>query len=262
MWQIRTGFGLLGCPLRGGGRGGGRACRKTSSRRFRRLQCAGASTYLGHYFMSLGKHPRAGLCSLCFVQNIHNSTPGFCSHRLRAPPFSFFWVPALAVHVYIRHKQHHTMFYFQPFVHPPPVPFFPSYPPRHCPSIEPAHCLALQGTARGKAAGGVCSLSPPPAINRSAPMSWNNGRSPGAASTARHSLDSPDVSMRGGEFRAQEACSVGDAAACSLGLDWSGRLGRKGGRGGSTVKAIVSADYNGDIKVFIGFWVGSHHAGC
>lgn len=28
------------------------------------------------------------------------------------------------------------------------------------------------------------------------------------------------------------------------------------------VKAIVSADYSGEIKVFVGFWAGSHHAGC
>lgn len=68
--------------------------------------------------------------------------------------------------------------------------------------------------------------------------------------------------MRGGDFRAQEACPVVDATACSSGLNRSGKLGRKGSRGGSMVKAIVSADYSGEIKVFVGFLGGSHHVGC
>lgn len=255
MWQIRTGFGLLGCPLRGGeGRREGRACRKTSSRRWVRVPARDTS------LRPLRSIREPGCVPFDLYKTNTTVLQVFVLISCAHPRSYFFSVPALAVH--ISDTTAHPCFIFSPSLTHLPCPFLFPLPASPLPSIEPAHCLALQGTTRGKATGGVCSLSPPPAINRSAPTSWNNGRSPGAASTARHSLDSPDVSMRGGEFRAQEACSMGDAAACSLGLDWSGKLGRKGGRGGSMVKAIVSADYNGDIKVFIGFWGGSHHVGC
>lgn len=67
---------------------------------------------------------------------------------------------------------------------------------------------------------------------------------------------------RGGEFHSQEAYPVVDPVVSSVGLDLSGRLARNAGRGGgTTVRVIVSADYSGEIKVFVGFLGGSHHVG-
>ena len=91
-----------------------------------------------------------------------------------------------------------------------------------------------------------------------------DNRSPGAASAAgtAPSVESQEEDLARGESTSKPALP-GAAAAAALGApgpgpahqnvwDWRREALRCRAQGGS-VKAIVSADYSGEIKVFIGF---------
>lgn len=116
----------------------------------------------------------------------------------------------------------------------------------------------------------VVSVSPPSSRRRPVSGTWNSGaRSPGAAaaSTARQTLGSPGVpawARRSTQGRALSPSAVKGAAQeipdASAGVGGSVSGCRYRGER-DAMRAVVTADYSGEIKVFVGFVKGLDRVG-